>query len=570
MHGLTAFDWLVIVGYLIGITFVGFYASYRTKTAASFFISDRKYGRLLLFFLTMGSSSHADQAVTVAAKTYTAGASGIWYQWLYLFATPFYWLLTPAIRRMRAVTISDFFECRYSRGTSSLYAVFGVVQMVVAIGLMLKGAGVMIEAVSSGSITEFYAIMIMTVLFVAYGIVGGLNSSIYTDVVQGTLMIVLSCMIFPFALSKLGGMSGLRQAIDNPEMFRIVASGEITAFFIAVISFNGLMGYFGQPNCMLTGAGKSDFECRMGFVSGLLVKRLLTVAWTLTGLCGVALYAGQKIDVDQVYGLIARDLLPQIGNGLLGLFIAAMLASMMGACNALMVTGSALLVENLYRPFLRAPRSDKHFMLMGRIASVFIVALAIFFAAKLGSLVTGLELFMKAAAVIGVAVWIGLGWRRATVAGVWAGTLAGAAVWLFTESISLGGYSWDFNARFASSLPSWMLWNDKLHLPWQMVMYLCTNFVVMVLVSLVTKPVDKDRLDSFYACMRTPVTGVEPETAPFTLPPGIEPAPRRVLFDHPDFEIPVPSRASVVGFIAVCAIVVAMIYGGYWVFGLGQ
>ena len=134
MSGLTTIDWSVIAVYLIGITLIGLYASYRAKTAASFFIGDRKYGKLLITFLTLGSSSHADQAVTVAAKSYKVGASGLWYQWIYLFTTPFYWLLTRAIRRMRAVTVADFFEHRYSRGVASLYAVFGVLQMIVASG----------------------------------------------------------------------------------------------------------------------------------------------------------------------------------------------------------------------------------------------------------------------------------------------------------------------------------------------------------------------------------------------------------------------------------------------------
>jgi Na+/proline symporter len=353
-------------------------------------------------------------------------------------------------------------------------------------------------------------------------------------------------------------------------MFMIVAPDEINVFFIAVVTLNALVGALTQPVCMLVGAGKTEFESRLGYMIGGVFKRICTIAWTLTGICAVAMYAGQNIDADQVYGLMARDLLPTIMPGLLGLFIASILASMMGACNALMVTGSALCVENIYRPFLAKGQSDRHYKTAGRVAAVLVVGGAILFACKMESVVTGLEVFWKTAAMMGVALWVGMFWRRATVAGAWAGTLAGSAVWLFSEQISLGGYTWDFDARFAEHLPAFMLREGHLYLPWQMLMYLVTSFVTLVAVSLLTTPVDAQRLDRFYACLRTPVSPNEPETRPFCLPEGIVPAPRRVLIHHPDFEIPVPSAVSVIGFLVVSAFVVLMIVLANWIFRLGQ
>ena len=248
MNGLALVDWLVIAAYLVGVTAIGFCGARRVKSAASFFITDRKFGSLFMTFLGLGSGTHADQAVSVAAKTFRVGVSGIWYQWIYLFLTPFYWLTTAVIRRMRAVTVSDFFQQRYSPSVSLLYAIFGVLQLVVSIALLLRGTGVMVEAVSGGQITATAAIVVMTVLFVAYGVAGGLTSTVYTDVIQGMLTVVLSFLIFPFALSKLGGMAGLREAVGDPAMFMIVAPGEINAFFIAVVTLNALVGALVQPS----------------------------------------------------------------------------------------------------------------------------------------------------------------------------------------------------------------------------------------------------------------------------------------------------------------------------------
>ena len=66
----------------------------------------------MITFFTFGTGTSADQAVTAVAKTYVSGASGIWYQWLNILVTPFYWILAPLFRRMRAVTSADYLYAR--------------------------------------------------------------------------------------------------------------------------------------------------------------------------------------------------------------------------------------------------------------------------------------------------------------------------------------------------------------------------------------------------------------------------------------------------------------------------
>jgi Na+/proline symporter len=88
MKGLAAIDWLVIAAYMLGVTVIGFWAARKVKDATSFFITDRKFGTWFIMFLGLGAGTHADQAATVASKTFLVGVSGIWYQWIYLFLSP--------------------------------------------------------------------------------------------------------------------------------------------------------------------------------------------------------------------------------------------------------------------------------------------------------------------------------------------------------------------------------------------------------------------------------------------------------------------------------------------------
>lgn len=562
MVGLTVIDWAVILTYLVGITGLGVWASRRVDSASDFFISDRKSGYLMMIFFSFGTGTHSDQAVGVAAKAYRSGASGIWYQWLWLFVTPFYWLIAPLFRRMRAVTTSDYFDFRYGKNVGGLYAVVGIIQMMVTIGVMLRGAGAMVDAVTGGAIPNEVAIWAMTVMFVVYGMAGGLNAAIITDFIQGILTVVLSFLILPFALQAVGGLEGLRTMLDNPDFFKVVAPGEINAFYVSIIAINGLIGWVTQPHSMATSAaGPTEMEGRVGVTGGNLIKRVCTIAWVLTGMVAVGLYSGEDVHIDYVYGLMAGDLLPAIAPGLVGLFIAALLAAVMGSCDSFMITSSGLFTQNLYRRFWAPNQTEEHYIWVGRAVSLLIVLVGIYFAFAFTSVVEGLEIFWAMQAMMGIAFWAGIFWRKATPAGAWAGTLGGFAVWLFTSRLAVFDYVfWDFNATVAPYLPSWMLWESALYLPWQMIFYLVIGLLGMVVVSLFTKPMPPKRLNRFYRCLRTPVKPGEPPTAPFTLPEHVKPAPRNPLIDHPDFEIETPSLISVTGFMAAWVAVGIILY----------
>jgi Na+/proline symporter len=542
-------DWLVILVYLAILALIGIWASKKIKTASSFFISERNFGKALLTFFTFGTGTNTDQAVTVVSKTHVSGASGIWYQWLWLFATPFYWLLAPLFRRMRAVTTADYLFVRYGQSVAVLFALVGMAQLSVNIGVTLKASSALITAVTGGAISPAFAIFALTALFVFYGVLGGLKAAILTDFIQGILTFVLSFLILPFALKAMGGLAGLRAAVDDPAVFSIVAPGEITTLYVIVIALNGLIGWVSSPYTMaMCGAGRSEEDARVGLVSGMFLKRICTIAWVLTGLCGIGLYAGQKVNPDFVWGFLARDFLPNVAPGLIGLFVASMLAAVMSSCDCFMVSSAALFTENIYKPLIKPGQDEKHYILTGRIASVVVVVFGIIIAFGVSGVVHGLEVFWKVHAMMGIAIWASFFWRKATAAGAWASTLSGFAAWAFTSKISLIG--WDFNTSVAPLLPDFMLYKGQLSLPWQMIFYLTVGLVGMVGVSLFTRPPKKEKLDRVYECLRTPVRKGEPEVEPLTLPKSTKPAPRSVLFDHPDFEIMKPRLIDTLGFLA--------------------
>ncbi len=450
--------------------------------------------------------------------------------------------------------------------------------MCVKIGLMLKGAGALIAAGTAGLIDANVAIIAVTLMFVVYGAAGGLSAAIVTDYIQGILTIVFSFMLLPFVLSAVGGMSGVRETIADPAMMSLVAPTKITVFFVVMMAVQALVGIVAQPFIMgVCAAGKTEWEGRVGIVGGNLIKRLCTAAWCLTGVAAVAWYiqrgndpvtldvAELKRTADGIYGEVAHAFLPGMMPGLLGLFLAALLAGVMSSCDSFMISSAALFTENIYAP-LRRGQSARHYVWVGRVASIVIVAGGVAFAFWVPSVVKALEIWFMIAPMMGLVFWIALVWRPMTVAGAWATTLTGFFVWWLTSQPRLLTWLNQFTLVDRFGLLTTEGTQTALAMPWQILFYMVAATIAGVVVSLVTPRVDQARLDRYYLLTRTPVQDDEQLAGqmyePCTLPSHVRCPPREMWLTAYGLEIPKPSRASVIGFLTAW-LGVAMVIGGF-------
>jgi Na+/proline symporter len=568
MFGLHWIDIAALGLYFIGITVVGLWSARGVKTLSQF-VMPRKFGKLMMMMHGFGTGTHSDQAVSVASKSFTSGLSGIWYQWMWLFATPFYWLMAPMMRRFRALTTADVFEARFDRSVSVLYVLVGLVKYMIGIGMMLKGTGVIIEATTGGELPENLMILVMTLMFIIYGLAGGLSAAIVTDFIQGILTILFSFILLPLVLNAVGGIAGMRASLPEitgrSDMLSLVAPGEIGVFFILIIALNSLLGVVIQPHNMgTTSAGKTEIEGAIGFLGGNMIKRICTVAWCLTGLAAIVYFKGEIEHPDQVYGMMAREFLPV---GLLGVFIAALLATVMGSCDSFMIASSGLFTRNIYQLW-RPNKSQSHYLWVARASALIVVGGGVFLAYKAEGIVKMLEQMWKVDAMMAMAFWLGIFWRRTTVAGVWASTLGALLVWAITGQAWF--VEWLNSVGWASSLgmvrETGMEGEAILHvwLPWQMLAYILAGFAIGILVSLFSKAVAVEKLERFYNLLRTPIQPNEVITEPCHLPEGVEPGARNVFFPNSQFEIPRPTWLAMSGFIGAWLMVAAIILTVWW------
>ncbi len=452
-------DYLVLVGYFIVLIGIGVWSARRIKKQEDFFMGGRSFGKLLQTFAAFGAGTGSSDPVNTGRTTFTSGLSGMWSVMYWLFVTPFYWITGVWYRRMRHLTLGDWFVERYqSQAMGVGYAIFGLLFFMVYGSMLFSAIGkVAAPLIDADTIVlfgtsvkiEYFLVPVIGVVVLAYGILGGLEAAYFTDLIQGLCIILLSVILIPIGLNALverfdpgadSIMAGFRVMHEQlpPEHFSVVGSTSTSEFpwyrILAVVVIN-LIGIVVQPHFIATGGGsaKTEMNARVGLVTGNFLKRFCTIGWVVTGLIAVALFANDPeliADPDKTWGVASRQLLGPLGLGLTGLMLACLLAALMSSVDAYMVVGSALVVRNMYAPYINPNASEKEYVFVGRLTGVVVVAGGVLISLLMMDVFEQLQLTWVFVVLFAAPFWIGMYWRRATTAAAWI-TVAYCALMFF-------------------------------------------------------------------------------------------------------------------------------------------
>jgi len=656
--GLHLNDWIVLSVYCGMLLLIGIWSSFKIRQASDFFTGGRRFGKSFITFFAFGAGTTGDQAETIVAGTWRTGLAGIWWQFLYLPLIPFYWLIAPILRRLRAITAADFVAARFSYGTSMLYVLYGVLISICFIAAALFSSAQMMNALTGRALDDLaaelqwqvpevtvdrviphgvdrgrsdvrkvlkfvvrwrelrgheYAILAMTAVFVIYSMAGGLVAAIVTDFIQGILTIVLSVLLLPFVFHQVGGFGALHDSAHlKPGMFEFVADigaaealnkEPITPVYLLTLSLTALVGMIAQPHIMaICGAGRSEFSSRFGFTMGSLLKRLCSIGWTVTGLACIVWYLGpaspllesgdpddaqlhavltervsedyetlpaaerdaaEQADLqfaDQLFGRAAHEILPSIAPGLVGLLIASLLASLMSSCDAQMVVASGLVTETVYRRFVVPGRSERHYIWIGRLFGLFIVALALVLQTTFTGVIDAMKIVLQMPAAIGISMWFGIFWKRWNPLAVWVSTLAAAGTWFLLAFFPAA--AWELCPKFAEEMfhrvnGDIVMWDS-----WQMLLHIAVGVVAGVVTSLMSQQQTDAQLDEFFNLLRAPVSEEEVDGAPCIIPYN-QPVRERVI-RLGNFQFVRPSMLGIGGFLVTWGLVFVIVYGTKW------
>src|ERR1700685_2542081 len=125
MLGFTPLDLVAIAAYVAAVIGIGRWARLKTKTQEQYFLGGRSFGKVMQAFASFGQVVTPDGPVGVATTTFHNGIAGVWSSLLFVFCTPLLWISSPWLRRLRIMTMGDFYVERYgSRRMAATYVVF--------------------------------------------------------------------------------------------------------------------------------------------------------------------------------------------------------------------------------------------------------------------------------------------------------------------------------------------------------------------------------------------------------------------------------------------------------------
>jgi SSS family solute:Na+ symporter len=189
---------------------------------------------------------------------------------------------------------------------------------------------------------------------------------------------------------------------------------------------------------------------------------------------------------------IPNMLLHYFPTGILGLGLTALLASFMSGMAGNVTAFNTVWTYDIYQSYIRPGEKDEHYLWMGRVATVFGIALSIvaaYAATRFNNIMDMLQLvFAFVNAPLFATFLLGMFWKRTTGHGAFLGLLSGTFAAALHHGLTLPvgavvGIKGGWLGSIVHSYPSEMAQNF-----WTAIWAWCTCFVVTVLVSLLTRP----------------------------------------------------------------------------------
>jgi SSS family solute:Na+ symporter len=422
---MTALDWFVIAAYfglLIALTW--WVVRKNRDTADDYFLAGRNLGWMIVGASIFASNIGSEHLVGLAGSGATSGVALAHYElhaWCLLVLG---WVLVPFYIRSRVFTMPEFLERRFNATARLVLSVISLVAYVltkIAVGIFAGGVvfGTLLPElqVTIGAITlnSFWVGSVAVVgLTGLYTVLGGMRAVAYTEAVQTAILVMGSLLLTMVGLSKLGGWSGLRAALD-PDMFNlwkplipagvegtwapVKEAGRMAWYFNTNYPWLGML--FCAPIIGLwywctdqyivqrTLTAPDEREARRGTIFAAFLKLLPVFIFIIPGMIALALartgqVPGLAAMVDAsgkavpeasqaAFPLLVQAIMPA---GLRGLVVAGLLAALMSSLAGVFNACSTLFTMDFYQRF--HPTASQHQLVWtGRVATTVMVLIGL-------------------------------------------------------------------------------------------------------------------------------------------------------------------------------------------------
>jgi SSS family solute:Na+ symporter len=368
-------DWIAVVVYTLGIVAVGVWAIRKVETSDEYFLAGRSVSWPVTGLSLFASNMSGSTLIGLVGGVYQMGLVVYNYEWTAVLALlVLIGLFLPVYRRLGVTTAPEFLERRFDARTRRCFSGLALTGNVVIDMAGTLYAGALVVKVVLPGVSLEGLVGALALAAGGYAVAGGMRSALYTDVLQGGLLIVGAGIVSIAAYQEVGGWTAVEAATD-PSLRRLIlpADSEVLPW-PGLCSGLLLLGVYywciNQVMVQRTLSTASLEEARYGALFAGVLKLPVLFLLVVPGLCAIVLYPNLG-NPDLVFPRLAFDLLPA---GLRGLVLVAFIAAVMSSVDSILNSASALITMDFYAA-LRPHAPERHLVLVGRIAAAVVLVL---------------------------------------------------------------------------------------------------------------------------------------------------------------------------------------------------
>ncbi|MFL5556976.1 MAG: sodium:solute symporter family protein [Gemmatimonadaceae bacterium] len=523
---LTAIDWAIVAAYFLLSTGIGFAFTKRGgESLNEYFLSGRNVSWWLAGASMVATTFAADTPLVVTGFVYNHGVAGNWIWWNMLMSgmlTVFFF--ARLWRRAHVMTDVEFAEIRYSGRPAAVLRGFRALYLALPINLIILGwvtrAMIKILTISLGlhDVTllgmrvsgEVLAVGICFVITVAYSAGAGMWAVLWTDLVQFVIKMTAVIILAVYSLRAVGGLAALKTGLTahfgDADAALSVLPLRVTDTGIEAYAWMPLLALFVFLSVQWWAAwypgaepGGGGYVAQRIFSSrterdGVLATLFFNVAhyairpwpWIITGLCTVLLYPagiGPTHDHEAAYVQAFVDLLPTPWRGFM---MAGFAAAYMSTVGTQLNWGASYLVTDFYKRFVNRDATERHYVTMSRLATVFLFLASALVTMQLQTIEGAWKFLLALGSGTGLVLILRWYWWRINA---WSEISAMIASFV----VSLVGI-----ATIKPRFPAGDLRGDA----WVMLVTVAISTVVWLGVTFATKPEPDRVLEAFYRRVR--------------------------------------------------------------------
>ncbi len=378
--------WGILAFYVFFVLGAGLFFARNNKSTEDFFFGGRRFSWWIIAMSMLATGVGSHSFAKYASKGYQYGfSSTMTYMndWFFMPLLLFGWI--PIIYYMQVNSIPEYFERRFNSTVRNLSTFTMLLYLVGYIGIGLLALASLLQPILGWEINTI--IIVVAVISGLYVSLGGQTAIIFTDLIQGIVLLFAGLLLFGLGIIYLGGLDIFWNNLSITNKLPLADFNSPPDFnFVGIFWQDGVVGSVGfafmnQAVIMRFLAARSVVHARRATMMNVLVFLPLgTLAVSNSGWIARAItntspdVIAETANPNGIFTIVAG--IVASSEAVFAFLVAAVVAALMSSLDSQINASTAVAVNDVYTPLSKNP-SEKTKLRISMFTSLFVTFIGI-------------------------------------------------------------------------------------------------------------------------------------------------------------------------------------------------